>query len=287
MRYRLKLQVDHDFGSILPLNYQLEVSRLMYEIITDDGYKFKQWLKDNELPIRNSSPFFNFSNIIVLDRKIYGDRMLILSDTIELTLSFLYDNFTDELVYYAFDNLVIRLGDEVSKLRLKVVGIEKLPYPKFYDSMQFVARSPIVLKHYENTKYVRFLAPNEPGYNDLFTKNLIDKYESYTGEKMDDQNIFTSIEPITEPKSKLLGINGRQKELIKGYLFRFSANAPRKLLEVGYKIGFGDKNSLGFGFCDVLFSTEKKLTPTLSKQENSEVSSVVEPETEVEHPEEV
>lgn len=266
MRFRLKLQVDHDFGSILPLNYQLEVSRLIYDILTDDNYSFRQWLKYNDIPYKNHPTFFNFSNIIVVDRKIYGDRMLILSDTIELTISFLYDNSTEEFVHYAFDNLIFNLGDSVSKIRLKVIAIERLFSPKFTDKMQFVARSPIVLKSFGNSRYVRFLIPTDLEYNDLFIQNLEDKHRTYSGNTIENQNIYTSIDLITEPKSKLLGINGYQRELVKGYLFRFTINAPKELLEIGYKIGFGDKNSLGFGFCDVLFANEKKLTPVLDIQ---------------------
>ncbi len=266
MRFRLKFQVDHEFGSILPLNYQLEVSRLIYDILSDDSIKFKQWMKCNNIPLRSNTPLFNFSNIIVVDRKIYGDRMLILSDTIEITISFLYSINTEDFLFYSFENLIFKLGDSSSQVRLKVIGIEKLFSPKFSDSMQFVARSPIVLKCFENTRYVRFLAPNEPEYNDLFTKNLIDKYQDYTGIRIEDQNIYTSIDLITEPKSKLLGINGHQREMVKGYLFRFTANVPRELLEVGYKIGFGDKNSLGFGFCDVLYTNDRKIAPSLDQK---------------------
>ncbi|WP_320053407.1 CRISPR-associated endoribonuclease Cas6 [uncultured Acetobacteroides sp.] len=266
MRFRLKLQVDHEFGSILPLNYQLEVSQLIYDILTDDNYSFRQWLKYNDIPYKNHPPFFNFSNIIVVDRKIYGDRMLILSDTVELTISFLFDNCTKEFVHYAFDNLIFKLGDSVSKIRLKVVSIERLFSPKFSDNMQFVARSPIVLKSFGNSRYVRFLTPTDLEYNDLFIQNLEDKHRIYKGNCIENQNVYTSIELLTEPKSKLLGINGQQKELVKGYLFRFTINAPKELLEIGYRIGFGDKNSLGFGFCDILFPTEKKLEPVLDLQ---------------------
>lgn len=270
MRFRLKLKVDHDFGSILPLNYQLEVSRLIYDILTEDNRSFKQWLKYNNISYHNHPPLFNFSNIIVVERKIYGDRMLILSDTIELTISFLFDNYTEEFVNFAFENLIFRLGDSVSKIRLKVVGIENLFSPKFSDKMQFIARSPIVLKSFGNSRYVRFLTPTDLEYNDLFIKNLTEKYEIYTGNKIDDRNIFSSIELLTEPKSKLLGINGHQRELVKGYLFRFSISAPKELLEIGYKIGFGDKNNLGFGFCDILFANDKKLAPVLDiKQEEA------------------
>ncbi|TCN67594.1 CRISPR-associated endoribonuclease Cas6 [Acetobacteroides hydrogenigenes] len=271
MRFRLKLQVDHNFGSILPLNYQLEVSRLIYDILTEDSYNFKKWLNYNDIPYKNHSPFFNFSNIIVVDRKIYGDRMLILSDTIELTISFLYNCCTEEFVYYAFENLIFKLGDSASKIRLKVVGIEKLFSPKFSNKMQFIARSPIVLRSYGNSRYVNFLSPVDTDYNELFAKNLIDKYQKYTDYPLEDHNIYTSIELLTEPKSKLLGINGQQRELVKGYLYRFTIEAPKELLEVGYKIGFGDKNHLGFGFCDILYATDKKLTPILDM--NGEVAS--------------
>jgi CRISPR-associated endoribonuclease Cas6 len=282
MRFRLKLQVDHDFGSILPLNYQLEVSRLIYDILSDDNYNFRKWLKYNEIPYKNHPPLFNFSNIIVVERKIYGDRMLILSDTIELTISFLHDNYTEEFVHFAFDDLIFKLGDSSSKIRLKVVEIEKLFSPKFTDKMQFIARSPIVLRSFGNSRYVRFLTPTDLEYNELFIKNLENKHQICNGNTIENQNIYASIELLTEPKSKLLGINGHQVELVKGYLFRFTITAPKELLEIGYRIGFGDKNSLGFGFCDVLYSNEKKLAPVLDIQEKKIVSTLKEASTSLE-----
>jgi CRISPR-associated endoribonuclease Cas6 len=281
MRFRLKLQVDHDFGSILPLNYQLEVSRLIYDILTEDKYSFRQWLNYNNIPYKNHPPLFNFSNIIVVERKIYGDRMLILSDTVELTISFLLDSCTEKFVHYAFDNLIFTLGDSASKIRLKVIGIEKLFSQKFSDKMQFVARSPIVLKSYGNSRYVRFLTPTDLEYNDLFIKDLEEKHQIYSGNRIENQNVRTSVELLTEPKSKLLGINGHQRELVKGYLFRFTINAPKELLEIGYKIGFGDKNNLGFGFCDILYANEKKLAPVLDIQGQKEPSAPTEASTSV------
>ncbi|WP_047449761.1 CRISPR-associated endoribonuclease Cas6 [Alistipes sp. ZOR0009] len=281
MRYRLRFKVDHDYGSILPLNYQLEVYRLIRDVLTDDQYLYQQWLKSNNIYKQEKLQIFNFSNLIVLERKIYGDRMLILSDTVELTLSFLFENNTDQLVWESFDRLNMTVGDKKSQIRLKVIAIEKQQCPTFTSCMQFIARSPIVLQNFESTRYVKFLAPSDEGYLENFTQSMLDKYNLFRGEPMESANIYTSIDFLTEPKSKLIEINNNQKELVKGYMYRFKINAPKELIEIGYKIGFGDKNHLGFGFCDILYSTEKKLQPTLegSTKEETAVQNSIENKT--------
>lgn len=266
MRFRLKFQVDHDYGSILPLNYQLEVYRLIRDVLMDDMHAFKSWLSYNDVVPRTKQQLFNFSNLIVLERKIYGDRMLILSDTVELTISFLYENETENMVLNAFDRLIFTIGDMKSRIRLKVIQIEKLSQPVFSSSMSFIARSPIVLQNFETTKYVRFLSPTEDDYLDNFIDCLVEKYENFNDLPISNMTGHYSMQLITDPKSKLLEISSNQKELIKGYLFRFNITAPVELLEIGYKIGFGDKNHLGFGFCDILYN-DKKIQPVL--EENS------------------
>jgi CRISPR-associated endoribonuclease Cas6 len=258
MRYKLRFLVDHNYGSLLPLNYQLEVYRLIRDILADDAEAYKDWLRCNGLNEYEKLQIFNFSNLIVLDRKIYGDRLLVMSDTVELILSFFHERFTDEFVNFAFANLVMTLGDQKSKIKLRFAGAEKLPSPNFSGNMQFIARSPIVVQNFESTRYVKFMSPVDDNYIENFTQTMLNKYERYYGHPYENQNFYTSIELLTEPKSKLLGINNNQRELVKGYLFRFSLTAPQELLEIGYKIGFGDKNHLGFGFCDILFSSEKK-----------------------------
>ncbi|RLD54679.1 MAG: CRISPR-associated endoribonuclease Cas6, partial [Bacteroidetes bacterium] len=35
--------------------------------------------------------------------------------------------------------------------------------------------------------------------------------------------------------------------------YKFKIKAPKELLRLGYYAGFGEKNSMGFGCCEVVF----------------------------------
>ena len=275
MRYRLRFQVDHEFGSLLPLNYQLEVAKFIRHMLTEDRTLYDKWLESNHIVETKKTQLFNFSNLIVLDRKIYGDRLLIMSDNIELTISFYHEEQTDNLIARAFDQLVFTIGDKKSSIRLKVVGIEKLPAPQIGNQMLFVARSPIVVQTYSESKYLKFLQPTEPNYTDLLISNLLEKYELFNGSPLQNQNFYTTLNILTEPKSKLLGINGLKKEFIKGYLFRFSLKAPKELLRIGYHVGFGDRNHFGFGFCDILYKEPCNLSPILKPDDQQDFNSII------------
>jgi CRISPR-associated endoribonuclease Cas6 len=154
------------------------------------------------------------------------------------------------------------LGDKKSSVGFTVQQIEKLPEVDFTNNMSFRTISPMIIS--QNTKpeqkYAQYLSPEEAGYGLLLANNLINKFVALVEKghiqannlpAKDDVPIVMSMEG--KPRQKLIKIKaGNESEtFLKGFLFSFNLSAPVELMRIGYYGGFGEKNSLGFGCCEV------------------------------------
>ena len=67
-------------------------------------------------------------------------------------------------------------------------------------------------------------------------------------------NMIYNMDILSKPKSRLITIkaNTPHESKLRGYLFDFKIKAPAEVIKLGYYAGFGEKNSLGFGCCEVI-----------------------------------
>jgi CRISPR-associated endoribonuclease Cas6 len=110
-------------------------------------------------------------------------------------------------------------------------------------------------------KYAQYLSPDVIGYGDLLANNLINKFVALLEKGHAQADNLPAIigVPIVmsmegKPRQKLIKIKaGNESEtFLKGFLFSFKLSAPVELMRIGYYGGFGEKNSLGFGCCEVI-----------------------------------
>ena len=256
MRFKLILSTVNN-KNVLPLNYQYEISSCIYKIISNANNEFASWLHDSGY-VDDSKKFklFTFSNLKVPDYKITGDRMLILSHEIEMQISFLPTESIEYFVTGLFKNQHLVIADQKSKVDFIVNRIETMKEPAFSNEMIFKSLSPICISHKnEKSKYPEYIHPKEEIYKKLFLKNLFEKYNVFYKKQLvfDDNNF--NLEILSNPKSRLITIKANTKEesKIRGYSYKFKIKAPKELLRLGYYAGFGEKNSMGFGCCEVVF----------------------------------
>ncbi|MFP4622196.1 MAG: CRISPR-associated endoribonuclease Cas6 [Bacteroidales bacterium] len=268
MRFRLTLE-NTDKG-LLPLNYQYELSAWIYKTLNYGNREFADWLhREGYTNDYKQFKLFTFSNLLVPEYHIEGDRMKIESRECELIVSFYPINSLEYFVSGLFSNQAFSIGDKRSKAPFAVKTVEKLPEPEFRTEMEFKALSPILVsyKKSENQKYARYMQPGDEEYGDLLIKNLAAKYRAfYSGEPVastedglddtdpvDTGNMDYTFKPLSKPKSRLITIKkgSRQESKLRGYLYRFRLKAPVELIRLGYYAGFGEKNSLGFGCGEV------------------------------------
>lgn len=268
MRFILTLE-NTDQG-LLPLNYQYELSAWIYKTLNYGNSEFADWLhREGYTNDYKQFKLFTFSNLMVPNFKINGDRMKIESREAELIVSFYPIDSLEYFVSGLFSNQTFSIGDKKSKASFTVKTVEKLPEPEFSTEMEFKSLSPILVsyKHSEKQKYARYMQPGDEQYGDLLIKNLAAKYHAfYAGApvtnandetensgQVDTGNMDCNFEPLGKPKSRLITIKcgTRQESKLRGYLYRFRLKAPKELIRLGYNAGFGEKNSLGFGCGEV------------------------------------
>ena len=107
-----------------------------------------------------------------------------------------------------------------------------------------------------------YLFPGDNGYEELLNQNLMHKYETlfgkpYQGETLKFYFLETngkSVKQFTVFKKRLDGsVNPIH---IKGTLQPFTVTGPKELIKIGLECGFGQNNSMGCGYVEVVQTVE-------------------------------
>ena len=261
---RFKLFLTPAKGSVLPINYQYPVSSWIYKCINRADSAFAEFLhQQGYRAIKEGKPFkfFTFSKFDIPKREIFRDRLIIKSDEISLTLSFLVEQAAEKFITGVFQNQHVGIGDKASQVDFEVARIEALPVP-VKEELTIKTLSPIVVSEpISNTGKLRakFLSPTDENYEHYLLQNLIRKYESYatfTGNSIStdySQNLSWKL-ASDKVKSSLETIKASTpaQTKVRGYNYTFRLQAPIPLMRIGLLAGFGEKNSLGFGCGEVI-----------------------------------
>jgi len=256
MRLKIELRIAPGNHFVLPINYQYPVSSWIYKTIYEANPEFATWLHDNGYSFEKKGfKLFCFSNINFKEAKIYGDRITALSSVCNITLSFLVPEAIQHFVKGCFINQKFSLGDNISHVNFYVKSLEILKKPNFTEKMIFETSSPICMsqKRLLNGKlHTAYLSPIDSEYAGLLLSNLKKKFISFTGRDIDVAEFHFKL--LSEPKSKLISVVKQGIDTIKfrAFHYHFEIQAPPELIEIGYFAGFGEKNSLGCGFVNLL-----------------------------------
>ncbi len=267
MRLKLKLQVDPEFNR-LPFNYYYPVSAWLYKQINRGDSDFAHWLHQQGYTVKGKHfKHFTFSKIGLRRFRRLNQGLLILDAQVDLHISFLTQKGVESFLTGLFLNQQMDIVDAEHQARFYIAQVETLPEPEFKASMRFRTASPICLSkpvQINGKPGKEFLHPSHPEYGRRFSQNLLFKYLSFYQLEADAQLEsrlmrdfrFKWYEPC---KSRLATIKGgsRDETRIRGYLYSFELSAPAELMRVGYYSGFGEKNSLGFGYVEEMKSEVK------------------------------
>jgi CRISPR-associated endoribonuclease Cas6 len=255
MRFKLNLSLTNKNQNILPVNYQYELSAWIYKVINQSDPDFAEWLHNKGFSNdKKQFRLFTFSNLIVPQREIIKDRLIIKSDNVGLIISTLPEETIQHFVSGVFCDREFTLGDQISSVGFKINSIEALPAPGFTDEMSFRSLSPLFVSgKVEGRQYAQHFSPEYEGYIQLLINNLKAKFKVFTG----NESIFNvqnaAIELLSTPKQKGITIKAGtpQETKLVGYQYNFKIKADKNLLRMGYYTGFGEKNSMGFGCCQI------------------------------------
>ncbi len=256
MRYKFTLKLVDPLRNVLPVNYQFELGSWFYRMINDPGSALYAglaaagYVKEGE-PFRN----FVFSNLMVPDRKIEADRMLIRSERIGLIFSTVPDGSLVHMVLESFQDARFLLGDRTSQVSFLVEKAELQPDSEFTDKMTFRTLSPIHLtQKIQGRKNELYLSPEAAEFQRLFYENLQKKFRLLNGfdhPHDPSEGKFKLRSPVAQKGITIQSGTSGQTKLI-GYQLRFRLQADPGLIRAGYYLGFGEKNHLGFGCCENL-----------------------------------
>ena len=103
-----------------------------------------------------------------------------------------------------------------------------------------------------------YLFPKDEGYEELLNQNLLHKYETLYGKPFEGKPLKFDFHAIKGKSVKCFtvfkrGADGGMKSIdIKGTLQPFTVTGPRELIRIGLECGFGQNNSMGCGYVEVV-----------------------------------
>ncbi len=255
MRILLNLKATKDF--FYDKNYFHKLQGFVYSL-----------LKDTPLSIlhdKKGYKFFTFSNIFPLpkeglDVKNEELKKLIISSPSSIFIKILEEKLKEKME----KKEKIHIGEmEFEIEKVKVFRI------KLRNNLRLISATPIIIRIPEKN-YEKYKIPKEfrkkryvywrPQYSfEAFVKqleeNLIKKYKEFYKENFQIDGIFEGFKFLKGPIVNHVIINGKEQIFVGSlweFWFSYLSKEKKKLLEFGIDCGFGERNSLGFGFINIL-----------------------------------
>lgn len=256
MRFKLTLQVESQLsGREIPINYQYELSSVIYNIISKGDGQYSQKLHD-EGYCSNIKRFklFTFSNLIVPQYGIKKEteRLVIKSDEVYWYLSFIPEEGMQKFIQGVFTEQSFRVADQISGVWFKIREVQLLPDLEYRPEMEFETLSSICVTKRLPDGRKAHLSPKDDTYEEGLLTGLIERYEAINGKEYDGER-YCQLKVLNDPKSVLVRIkSGTSSETkIRGYRYRFTLSLPQPLMSIAYDGGLGEKGSMGFGMIKV------------------------------------
>ena len=243
--------------AVIPINYQYELASWLYKVIERADSDFSHWLHEQGY-IQNGKRFklFCFSNLKVRPFEVRGDRFVIKSRKVKLSLSFYMPPSAGTFIQGVLADQKVRLGDKKSQAEFRLESIQRLPEPDWQPRMQFRAGSPIcVTAQLPDEKYAKFLSPQDrDDYGERLFRNLLNKYCALPDH--DPAQAAQWEQELPSWTFRVLGSRLKSKKITIagidtiGWLYDFEVEAPVELIKIGYGAGWGGKSSMGFGWVE-------------------------------------
>lgn len=242
---------------MLPMDYQYYLSSWIYNAISRGDSEFAEFLH-TEGYINGYKHFklFNYSPLDFGRPKLWKEKALfeIQAEQIVLKISFHLDEAAEKFIIGLFNNQQVYVGDQFNGLDLVVKQVERLPEPVLANTMNYKAVSPVVISQKrEDSKYASYLAPGDELYTELLQQHLWNKFQSIPNGSNLPEDADFKFEPKSEARSKLITIksNTPEQSKIRGFTFDFELTCPVEIHRLIMAAGIGEKNSMGFGWCEV------------------------------------
>lgn len=249
---RLLLRLEATRNCAYDLMYYHKLQGVIYNLLRNTEYQ--------SLHNKKGYKFFCFSNIFpIADMKAGDKRYLLISSPNNLFIKFL-ENKLNELIE---PNEPINIGDV--QVKLNSISIIKT---KLRANCNIISATPVVIRipernydkygiedKFRKKTYVYWRAKIAfEAFIKQLEENLFKKYNEYYKKKIEEFSLFEQFVFKKETANSVI-TDGREHVFI-GSIWKFKFNylneKQRELLEFGVDCGFGERNSLGFGFMNVV-----------------------------------
>jgi len=256
---QLHLTFQRLHGSLLPMNYQYELSSWVYRVMATADPEHSRFLHEQGFQTEGRRfKMFTFSQLGMRPYAPEGEQFRLLGHQLTLTIRFLIDRSLESFVRGLFLNQEFFLGNKAGGVDLRVAQVQTMAAPVFQPLMRYTCLSPVCVSALRPDGTAAYLTPEDKHYGPLLLTNLQRKERALAGyahpggtpqEAQPAAPPVANFRLLNTPRRKGIHIkaNTAQRTQVIGYLFHFELLAPPELHEVGYFAGFGEKNSMGFG----------------------------------------
>jgi CRISPR-associated endoribonuclease Cas6 len=258
MRVRLTLIATQPKTTI-PLNYNYPVASLIYKTVGNASVEYAARLHDEGYEAEHRRfKLFTFSRIETIRKRRLDDKLLLEDPKIFLCISSPVAEFIENFVSGLFQTEIF----SIAGAQFRLLEAETLPQPEFTNRMKFQALSPITESIRDEQNRTSYLSTGDD-WSEVMQRNLLRKYFALHGQTPSDETLKFSWDReylfdltkrgrrasvmIKIPKA------GLERPIdVRGWLAPFTVEGSTELIELGYTVGFGARNSMGFGLAEVI-----------------------------------
>ncbi|MEM0203994.1 MAG: CRISPR-associated endoribonuclease Cas6 [Archaeoglobaceae archaeon] len=233
---RVKLSFQIPTPSFIDANYSYHLASAIYRAIERADPRTSL-----DLHLPNVPKFFTFSKLMIPKKRIKKEKIIVEAEEVHFFFSSLRKEIGERLV----EGMLMKPEIKVGNAKLLLSQIEILDEKELGNEEKFVTLSPINVSKAENGKAID-LYPTQKEFYDVLRQNLVKKYTFFYGKEPENKEIEFEVESFKPKRIKIKNTWHRCVEMV------FKAKGDPKLLEIGYKAGFGAKNSMGFGMVKVV-----------------------------------
>lgn len=261
---RIQFSLSCQKGTIIPINYQSEISQWVFAVLSNAGAELSSWVQQRgfDLGSRNYK-LFTFSPLAIYPYEMdqVKQEFKLLGNQVKLNISIYLDPAFEQQIVHLFRQVPLPLGTlDGRPAQFEVKHWQIMPHPNFKDTMQFKAISPISITTIEEIKTTNpYLLPDNEHYDVSFFHHAVRRfkaamqYKSLANLKLLDPAFPMHYRLLGQAKSRLIHLKPNSENItqLRGFAYEFEVSMPTPLMEFCYYAGFGEFPHLGFGFVDM------------------------------------
>lgn len=261
---RIQFSLSCQKGTIIPINYQSEISYWVFSVLANAGAELSTWVQQKGFDLHSRNfKLFTFSPLAIYPYEMdqVKQEFKLLGNQVKLNVSLYIDPAFEQQIVHLFRQVPLQLGTlEGKPAYFEVKHWQVMPHIAFKDTMQFKAVSPLSVSLLEEGKAAnQYPLPDSEQYDISFFHHLVRRFKAATQYKS--LNQLKLLDPafpmhyrmLGQAKSRLIHLKPNPEGLtqLRGFVFEFEVSLPVPVMEFAYYSGFGEFPHLGFGFVDI------------------------------------